>query len=327
MDFGDGLKYEFVYDQPNINWSVDMKALSLYPNETIKMNHGGIQGKGRNLYDALDGKMDLNTALGEVPVIFVRTNVGHTVKLLSSIYHGPELHKMGISSRTAFGCAFDYLIQINNESRRLVAEDFSKITSPEVLSIGIQIREGDQTMKNALKSSAYQITTHENRKYFLDCASLIEHQLINELDKWNHKRILWYLVTDSISSRKELKQLIGDKLIVNVRHEIAHSRHYSLKLSGEHGKSTSEQGIVEATTNEEVIEAFRLAAAENWLLSLTNFKVISGWSGYGRIASAQSMMTGTTFSIRGSPQGGKLNIQDRNCSLNQSDDILKFSNI
>jgi hypothetical protein len=45
MDMGDGIKYEFAYDQPTINWSLDIDSIRLLPSETLQMAHGRIVGR------------------------------------------------------------------------------------------------------------------------------------------------------------------------------------------------------------------------------------------------------------------------------------------
>jgi hypothetical protein len=277
---------------------------------------------GQDLYDALEGKTDLHRVLGDTPALFVKTNFGRSIRLFSSTYHNTTLFGIGATAETAFGCEFSYLLRLNNESLRLVADEFATLNDPGILSIGIQIREGDQVMKSPLKPSNNQISTDDNRRRFLDCADTIERQLENIYE--GKRQIMWYLVSDSIETRREMKNAIGDKIIVNIRDETMHSRHYALKLSGQGGKGATDQGAMDATTNQEVIGALRLAAAENWLFALTDYQVFSGWSGYARIAAARSTRTGTAFQMEGYYRDGEFRIRDKNCSLNHSDDIVQI---
>lgn len=221
MDMGDGIKYEFAYDQPTINWSLDTDSIRPLPSEMLQMVHGGIVGRGRDLYDALEGKRDLHRVLGDTPALFVKTNFGRSIRLFSSTYHNTTLFGVGVTPQTAFGCAFSYLLRLNNESLRLVADEFASLNDPDILGIGIQIREGDQVMKSPLKPSHYQITTDDNRRRFLDCAGRIERQVANIYK--GKRQIMWYLLSDSIKTRREMKNAIGDRIIVNIRDDYARS--------------------------------------------------------------------------------------------------------
>jgi hypothetical protein len=313
MDMGDGIKYEFAYDQPNIKWSVKAASLEHLRSERIEMRHGSVVGRGRDLLDALEGKKDLHTVLGDTPAIYVKSNYGRSIRLLSSSYHKKTLSDLGITPQTIFGCAFDYLLQLNQESLALVGHDFAILRDPGLLSIGVQIREGDQVMKDPLEPSGYQITLDDTRMRFVDCADTIENHLA--IISQGTRQIIWYLISDSIETRKKVKGLLGDKILVNLRDEIIHSRQYALKRSGLKGTDETEQ---------EVLGALRWAAAENWLFALTDYQVFSGWSGYARIAAARSMRARSAFQLQGYTKNGEFRIRDKNCSLACSDDLVEI---
>lgn len=78
------------------------------------------------------------------------------------------------------------------------------------------------------------------------------------------QEVRWYLLTDSVKLRRQAKERYGDKLVTKTDANVAHTR----KNRGKRERA-------------DVVRSFQTAAAEMFMLGLTDYQIITTHSGYG----------------------------------------------
>ena len=183
-----------------------------------------------------------------------------------------QLDKMGLTYATAFGCSMKFLFGPRPDMLENILPELRRIKEPNTLTIGIQIRMGDQVFSGG--DTLVNVSKPEIAQFF-SCAQQIEDSLPQAL--WHH-RVLWLLVSDSASLREAAVLEYGHKLITKLDVRLGHSFIQSA--------DEKEPGQVFSKRDK---KAFRLAAAEQYLLGMADAHIISWDSSYGRIAAFMAM--------------------------------------
>ena len=216
-------------------------------------------------------------------ILFFTLNRGATVRLFDNSYHSEQLHRMGLTPETAFGCAIDFLFQpvpaIIDTIKPLLQ------TLRHATTIGIHIRVGDHVFQGTDETDIGKYNS------FFECAQQIESRMLtannvqeghlNANDQQPAKRVKWLLFSDSIKLRQRACEIYGDKVHVMPGMQVQHS----YGQHGVHEKATATK------------RGFLNAATEHWLLGLTDVHVIDSYSGFGLSGAMRTYIDGKAFSI------------------------------
>jgi hypothetical protein len=190
------------------------------------------------------------------------------MRLFDNPHYTSQLQSMGLDRLQAFSCIFHFLLQPKPEIFRIVSALFHNMTDPanhRVLKIGIQIRTGDHTLAMEEQNHTLPHNLDAYSKHFR-CAQQIE---AFALQQGNYSHAVWYLVSDSLALRRAAVKSYG-----------AHKVWTHLSSTIEH--SSKEQS--EFNQQRVTLSGFKLAAAEWYMFSMTDFQVITKQSGFGRSA-------------------------------------------
>eukprot|EP00906_Rhabdomonas_costata_P020408 RCo029699 len=280
MTYGFLPDYRMGYDAPFIDW------FASYPDilfENIKNTFKGVReysGERKPLfkhntqaftywYLVNDGatqvfnRSDLRRVPNvndSAPYAFVSSNRGRTFVLFNNPVHGPELRSLGLRAESMARCAFMFLFTPNAGTRRIALPFLSAVTDPTALRIGIQLRTGDNVF---IHRDDHRVMVYA---HFFDCAAQIEQ----DRRKPEHTKVIWYLASDSLSVRREAKNKYGEKLITNTHSPTVHTECVT------HNASTCDRSVVR--------KAFQTAVAELYLLSRTQYHVLTHIGGFGQLA-------------------------------------------
>lgn len=132
-----------------------------------------------------------------------------------------------------------------------------------LLSIGIQVRFGDDVIKQDWRGVTASQTVSRAGAYF-NCASQLEHKF-----KTPGQKVVWYLNSDSRELRRAAKEVYGNKLLTDTESSSVHSDCSFMDPS---------------TCNKRSMDlAMQHAIGSMLTFSLTDFQVITHGSGFGRI--------------------------------------------
>lgn len=159
----------------------------------------------------------------------------------------------------------------------------------------MQIRTGDQDIINP----GMDDNTLEKWNYFWQCAN----ELRDYARKPHHKRVVYFLITDSAKLRDEFvamnhdeekaRSILGDSYqditMVVTGLPIQHIEAKTIKNKYSHNSTIDED-------REQMIAGVNSAVIENWILSFTDYRLISR-QGFGKLAAFHSQSSTTTISM------------------------------
>ena len=183
-----------------------------------------------------------------------------------------QLEELGLTYATAFGCIIEFLFRPLPQTLERILPEMRRVREPNTFTIGIQIRMGDHVLSGV--DTTVNVSQPEIAQYF-SCAQQIQDSLPRVL---RHHRVVWLLVTDSASLRKAAAVKFGQKLLTKLDVNLGHSFIQS---------SDEKKPGQEYLTRD--VEAFRTAAAEQYLLGMADTHVISWDSSFGRTAAFRAM--------------------------------------
>ena len=169
-----------------------------------------------------------------------------------------QLEGLGLTYATAFGCVLEYLFKPRPDVLGIIASETRRIRDPNTFTIGIQIRMGDHVLSGG--DSLVNVSSPEIAQFFT-CAQQIQDSLPRVLRR---HRVVWLLVSDSASLREAAAIEFGPKVLTKLEVNPGHSFIRSANDS-EAGQDFSERDK----------EAFKIAAAEQYLLSMADAHIIS----------------------------------------------------
>lgn len=278
---------ETVFTSPYVNWTreedpdwliepLKFKASERQYNQSVLDTH---KYYGINTID--DWKLqdrfinsDINDLLDpNYETVLISMNRGKTIALFGNAKHADHLRShMHLDHYTCFGCVLGFLMQPKPEIFQPVLPELKRLLDPETLYIGIQIRCGDDWLRD--QNHAVDLSSWMG---FFTCAQDIEHFAINRPNA--KKTVKWFLVTDSMALRTKAVEQFGDKIITTMEAKIEHSsKEESTGACGQNGEDCSVSHA-----------GFSVAAAEWWMLGACDYHIISKYSGFGRSAAFRSL--------------------------------------
>lgn len=246
-------------------------------------SYGPIDGNSKEFYTAMVngwGKEQLFTSVlnqsESYETVYLVLNRGMTVSIFKDPALKARVEALGLSLRHAFACLYKYLFLPNSEVHARFPAEFALLADPYALKIGIQIRTGDHA--HLADSDAISREDIGLFQAFFDCAQQIEATRLKR-----GQRIIWYVISDSVSLRKAVYERFGGKVF---------TRTYSIDTSHT-AKENRKQG-----TGHVSLSSYQDIAGEHWLFGMTDFQVVSYDSGIGRSAAflGQHMMD-TVYTI------------------------------
>lgn len=197
--------------------------------------------------------------------------------------------------QNAFGCFADYLFRPTIGSRRFINAYKNLFKMDSILSIGLQIRTDDNALANPQKDT----NDLEKWDYFLTCAN----QIASVKREPHHKRIVYFLITDSVRLRDEFASL-NERPDMAEKYLGANYQDTTAVITGlpvEHIEPDQIEKYIDVeipveVTRERMTPGANSALIENWLLSYADYRVISP-QGYGKLAAFHSKSDNTTYSL------------------------------
>ena len=115
----------------------------------------------------------------------------------------------------------NFLFDILPAVREMFSRETSIMEDSSSIEIGIQIRTGDETSNHqqlSIKdpSEAEAAVAPEDQAEIFGCAEAIK----GRVDKGSNRRIVWFLLSNSVLLRKSVNVMYGSKLLTNL-----HRRH------------------------------------------------------------------------------------------------------
>lgn len=217
--------------------------------------------------DLLRGDVRLNPAgHANATTVVVVSNRGHVWDLFDNPVHKRALMETGLRPDTAVACAFRFLFRPRPEVRDMFQSTWDALTDPAALTIGIQIRVGDNVLKGG-NASAPDPPWESLAPYFA-CAAEIERTRGQP-----GQTVLYYLMSDSLAVRRLAKRRLGDKLITDTETPAAHVGCFD-------GGTCS---------HDSQVRALRRAVGELVAYSRADYHIYYKVSGFGRVGAWLSL--------------------------------------
>lgn len=176
-----------------------------------------------------------------------------------------RIGQLGLQEQTAFSCISDYLFKPKPAALDLITQYTSVMTLPTVFSVGIHVRTGDQSMKDAQYDKVNTVKRHIS---FFRCA-----RELGETYAQPDQRVVFYLVTDSQHLKEDAQRVLGTKLITT-----------DFAPQHVHQKSGHVDGVMSAVV-------------EDYVLAKVDMLVATQDSGFGKLASFMMAKPNSTVTI------------------------------
>ncbi|KAI8976812.1 hypothetical protein BDB01DRAFT_764543 [Pilobolus umbonatus] len=298
------LPLEAIWERPHIDWSHDPEEMEQLFTDDSNPFLG---------YQKVDTLNRNYTSMGEVlfpngpetdfddlwngTYVEVRSNRGYIIRTFQTSTRYTELlNSMGLTMENTFKCITNFLFRPTIGSRRFLNAYRYLFQMESVLSIGIQIRTDD----NALANPQNDIQSMEKWGYFLKCAG----ELARVKKEPHHNRLVFFLVTDSAHLRDEFVSLNKDreKASLYLDDLVDMSTMIVTGLPIEHIEPDQIAKYIKVDDPKAVNLArmrpgVNSAYMENWLLGLTQYRIISQ-QGYGKMAAFYSGVDNSSVSLR-----------------------------
>lgn len=251
------LPLDAIFESPNIDWNYDSRNSHLHTLDSYTLDI--VNFSSQHLDRTL---FHANWTLKyQEPFIKFHSNRGIVIGAYKSKIYQPVLKEMGLRQQYAFGCILDYLFRPKPTSMAFITQYTSLFALPNVFSVGIQIHTGNKHDADPRTEQSVMSQYHD----FFRCAD----QLVSTYAT-SEQKVAYFLVTDSEKLRNEamsMENVIVTGLPMNLGHHT--------------------QGHADLVHN---------SVIENWILSKTNFRVISP-GGYGKLSAFHSKVLHSTITI------------------------------
>ncbi|KAI8338567.1 hypothetical protein BC941DRAFT_460798 [Chlamydoabsidia padenii] len=290
---------ESVFEQPSINWTFDPQEMkSLYNTKTLGYHSVNTLNfnweKIRSAMFPQGPSQDFNE-LWTAPYVEVKSNRGYIIRTFShSTRYADKLNEMGLTKTNSFRCILDYLLRPSSGARRFINAYKQLFQMESVLSIGLQIRTDDQAMAHPEDDT----NNFETWDYFLTCAN----NLRDAKRQPHHKRVVYFLLTDSNKLRQEFVAMNSNQTL---RDRYIQDDNTSMVVTGlpiEHIEAKTVKTKFEAnitaidSDHERLLAGVNSAVIDNWLLSYTDYRLISR-QGFGKMAAFHATDPRSTISL------------------------------
>lgn len=225
----------------------------------------------------------------------VKSNRGYIIRTFDySTRYTEQLNEMGLTKTNSFRCILDYLFRPTSGARRFINAYKEFFQMDSVLSIGLQIRTDDHAMAHPEDDT----NTFEMWDYFLTCAN----DLRNAKRQPHHKRVVYFLLTDSNRLRQEFVSMNSNQTL---RDRYIQDDQTSMVVTGlpiEHIEAKTVKTKFDANITaldsdyERLLAGVNSAVIDNWLLSYTDYRLISR-QGFGKMAAFHAMDPRSTISL------------------------------
>ncbi|KAI8391809.1 uncharacterized protein BYT42DRAFT_558149 [Radiomyces spectabilis] len=300
---GNPIPLELLFEKPNIDWSFDpIEMRRLFDQEDSEFFSfkavDTLNQKWKQLGETMfpNGSHQDFRELWTEKYLEVRSNRAYIIRTYqeSAIY--PDMMaKIGLSKENTFGCLTDFLFQPTIGSRRFYNAFKALFKLDSVLTIGMQIRTDD----NAIANPQLDQNNLQKWDYFLTCAN----QLADAKRQAHHKRVVYFLITDSTKLRDEFVSMNENSNLAQ-RFLQGRSQHTSMVVTGlpiDHIEPDQVSKYINVTnpvqvTQERMLPGVNSAVIENWLLSAADYRIISP-QGYGKLAAFHSNSDNSTIAL------------------------------
>jgi hypothetical protein len=259
----DAPDFQYVFDSPIIDVNLNSTWYKVFANDrSVAFNHAHTtkiyHRDGDPLFHEKNDNFSTGMIFSDFPIIWFNSNRGYSYRLIRDNHYGQELRKYGIDAYYGFSCAFHYVFQPKEKMLALSQNITDPFKDQSIIKIGIQIRTGDEKMH---ENDQLTISSSHYYENFFNCALLLEETRIKE--EHPGKTVKWFIISDSLSLKKDAKVRYGDKIIANTNDRPVHSGGGGLEKGG---------------------KAMMLLFSEQLTLALCDYFIISHNSHVGRIA-------------------------------------------
>ncbi|GAA6004518.1 uncharacterized protein JCM10292_005652 [Rhodotorula paludigena] len=275
---------DVVFDSPHIDWSHSTYTADRHPvlgqkQLASKAAELDIIHFDRLSVDATFGTVSWNPKRGRKPTpgfemrdlayqspwIKFYTNRGMIYRSFKYKHLQKSLNRLGLEPNTAFACISEYLFKPKLPALDLITQYTSVLALPTVFSVGIHIRTGDQSMRDAEYDKVNTVKRHVS---FFRCA-----RELGETYARKDQRVVFYLVTDSAHLKQDAQRVLGSKLVTT-----------DMVPQHVHQKSGHVDGVMNAVV-------------EDWILAKADMLVATQDSGFGKLASFMMAKPNSTVTI------------------------------
>lgn len=152
------LQYEWVYDQPHINWTLPFPKIvskSSVPVLGIPPIEPGPENN-RIVWALVTG--NITNVYKYRTYVRMETNAGIVVRFMVENPHYKEVFgSLGITAETAYQCAYAFLFRPNREVQDMLRAEARMLLDPKVISIGVQVRMGDDVLGKHVQPTDFDI--------------------------------------------------------------------------------------------------------------------------------------------------------------------------
>ena len=210
---------------------------------------------------------NISTAVSTDPAyLLAAANRGRTWALATNPFYKQVFWDFGVPPQDAFMCGFFFMCSPVAAIEQYYQKYWDALQEHGVLKIGIQIRVGDAVFQGAKTEQQPAEAIKIGAEWF-DCAQQLEKAYAAPGQK-----VLWYLNADSKQLRKAAKLVYGDKLITDDELQMSHPDCHQNRAGG---STTCQQTAMD--------EALQHSLGAMLTFSLTDYHVITGQSGFGRL--------------------------------------------
>eukprot|EP00775_Hariotina_reticulata_P006113 gene6113-6352_t len=275
--FEDWYYVDWHYSWPNSYEGSAVNSSLYYPLRFASFLHPG------PMYSKFFGETNVSNfpaAAPGIPYLVANSNRGRSYLLASNRHHKAQFQRYGIAPVDAFMCGFFFLCSPTAAVQQRYKRFWDVLRKPGLLSIGIQVRTGDDTLKR-------QQTLEEGKsllkKYqaFFTCAQRIEATYAAAGQK-----VIWFLNSDSLALRQAAHQEYGVKLLTETISPAVH-----IDCSNQFNRNLSRCDSAWADV------AMQDAVGAMLTFSMTNYHIISKKSGFGKLPAWMSGRSQHLFEV------------------------------
>jgi hypothetical protein len=225
----------------------------------------------------------------DVPHVLFASNRGRTFRLFGNRHYRAFFKRHGMRPESLFACAFDFLFAPNKATRLLMRPYLAALrTARSALVIGIQIRVGDHVFRNDSGTSLDAFSA------YFQCAREIEESRLLP-----GERATWYIISNSLSLRRQARRHYGDKVVTDLQAAPVHAHCITDDPEQCQGGGPS------------AADAFRQAVSEVLVFRKADVHIVTEASGFGKVGAWLSMRAHSTYSI--------LHYKSRACGVSDYD--------
>ncbi|KAF7722281.1 hypothetical protein EC973_003465 [Apophysomyces ossiformis] len=295
---------ETLFEKPNIDWSYDpgkMQALfrskrsSMLTYQQVNSINANWGALGKLLFPS--GSAQNFSHLWNASYVEMKSNRGYIIRTFQeSSYYPAWLAEVGLTKENAFRCFTDYLFRPTIGSRRFIDAYKSVFDMKSILSIGLQIRTDD----TALANPALDNNTLAKWNYFFQCANALR----DARRQPHHKHVVYFLVTDSNALRNEFVSMnynraLAQRIVGNDTTMLVTGlpiKHLEPKVITPKFVNKPTGTKEDEYDDEAMVAGVNSAVIENWLLSYTDYRLISR-KGFGKMAAFHANSARTTINL------------------------------